>query len=70
LAAAGSLAPASRRVGLANVQAGKLKGARGRARGVQPAWDWSGALSSPREYPWRDGGRLGVMRGRRPGDLL
>jgi hypothetical protein len=45
------------------------RGARGRARGAQPAWDWSGAPSSLREYPWRGGGRLGVARGRRPGDL-
>jgi hypothetical protein len=51
----------------ANVRVGKLKGGEGRARGVQPTRDWSRAPSSPREYPWRGGGRLGVARGRRPG---
>jgi hypothetical protein len=45
------------------------RGARGKARGAQPAWDWSGVPSSPREYPWWGGVRLGVVRGRRPGDL-
>jgi hypothetical protein len=45
------------------------RGVRGRARGAQPALDWSGAPSSSREYPWRGGDRLGVARGKRPEDL-